>query len=105
MQGISEAFTLNNAWKNLRAQAVADGYAGNFIITEGVIMNFNATVMYLHFSSNGATNPATTTDGIPLSNDAAVGPSSSFTLPKGTDISLVWMHTTGNQTIKYSLIG
>lgn len=86
-------------------QARADGYKGPQIIQEGTVLNFNATVAYLHFHTSGSTNPTTAADGLPLSTDSATAPSSVYTLPQGTDLATTWIHTAGNQTIKYSVMG
>lgn len=102
---ITEAFTLNNAWKNLLTQAVADGYTGSHIVTEATILNYNATVAYVHLTSDGATNPTTAADGLPIGTNTGTAPVSYFTCPEGTDIATVWVHTAGNQTIKYSIVG
>lgn len=104
-KSITESFTLNNAWKNLYTQALADGYTGSAIVKEATVMNFNATVAYLHVTSDGGANPATPGDGMPLSNSTAAAPSSTFTLPPGTDIAGVWIHTAGNLTLNYVVIG
>lgn len=101
---ITETVSING-WKNLRAQAVADGYTGSFVIRQGTIVNFNDTVAYLHLTKDGATNPSTASDGLPLSKDATVAPSSAYTLPPGTDIATVWINTGSALNIKYSLVG
>ena len=100
----TEAFTLNNAWKNLWVQALADGYDGNPIVKSLTVINFNATVAYLHFHDDGATAPTTAADGIPLSSDTLTAPSSSFT-QEDVDLATTWVHTGGNLTIKYSITG
>lgn len=100
----TESFTLNNAWKNMWTQALADGYDGNPVVKNLTVLNFNTTVAYLHFHDSGSTNPTTAADGLPLSSDTTVAPSSAFT-QEDVDLSTVWVHTAGNQTIKYSIIG
>lgn len=103
-KGLSEAFTLNNAWKNLWTQAVADGWDGSPSVKSLTVVNFNATVAYLHRHSSGSTAPTTAADGLPISSDTAVAPSSAITLDK-VDLATTWVHTGGNQTIKYMIEG
>jgi hypothetical protein len=101
---VTETFALSNAWKNMWTQATADGYVGSPIVKELTVMNFNATVAYLHFHTSGSTNPTTAADGLPLSNDTAVAPSSAYTA-ENVDLSTTWVHTAGTQNIKYAVIG
>ena len=103
-RAVTEAFTLNNAWKNIGTQAVADGYVGNPVVKSVTILNFNATVAYVHAHTSGSSNPTTAADGLPISSDTTVAPSSAITL-EDVDIHTVWVHTAGNQTIKYQVIG
>ncbi len=103
-RAVSETFTLNNAWKNLWTQAVADGYVGNPVVDSLTVVNFNSTVAYLHFHTSGSTNPTTAADGLPLSSDTATAPSAAFSV-ENIDLSTVWVHTAGNQSIKYAVIG
>jgi hypothetical protein len=102
-KAVTEAFTLNNAWKNLGVQAIADGYTGSLVAKSVTVLNFNATVAYVHFHTSGSTNPTTAADGLPIASDSAVAPSSAFTA-ENVDINTIWVHTAGNQTIKYSVI-
>jgi len=94
-----------NGFKNLWTQAQADGYTGTPIIREGTVLNFNSTVAYLHLHTTGATNPTTGADGLPIGTDSATAPAAGFTLPEGTDITTVWIFTSGAQNIKYAIIG
>ena len=94
-----------NGFKNLYTQAKADGYVGSSIIREGTVLNFNSTVAYLHLTADGANNPATGTDGLPLGTSSATAPAAGFELPMGTDIATVYIYTTGAQNIKYSIVG
>lgn len=94
-----------NGWKNLLVQARADGYTGNAIIREGTVLNFNATVAYLHLTGNGTTNPSTGADGLPIGTTAATAPAAGFTLADGVDIASVWIFTSGAQDIKYTVVG
>jgi hypothetical protein len=102
--GRTESFTLNNAWKNIGTQAIADGYDGHMVVRELTLLNFNATVAYVHSHESGTTEPTTAADGMPISSDTAVAPSSAYTL-FDADLRLVWVHTAGNQTIKYLIVG
>jgi hypothetical protein len=105
-KSFTEAFTLNNAWKNLGVQARADGYTGSSVIKCGVVQNNNATVAYVHATENGATNPSTAADGMPIGTTSSTAPNgASIVLDEGTDIDTTWIHTAGNQTIKYSITG
>lgn len=105
-KSVTEAFTLNNAWRNLGVQARADGYTGSLTVKGGVIQNNNATVAYVHATENGSTNPSTPADGMPIGTTSSTAPNgASIILDEGTDIDTVWIHTAGNQTIKYSLTG
>lgn len=101
---ITEAFTLNNAWINLGTQARTDGYIGSSVVKSATVLNFNATVAYVHNHTSGSTNPSTAADGLPISTDTANSPSSAITF-EGVDINTLWVHTAGNQTIKYTIIG
>jgi hypothetical protein len=92
-----------NGWINLYTQAKADGYQGSPIVRSGTILNQNATVAYVHVTANGATNPATGADGLPIGTASA--PSAAFNLDKGTDLAGVWIFTSGAQDIKYEVIG
>jgi hypothetical protein len=103
-QQVTELVSVSG-WKNLWVQAVADGYQGSPIIKSGAVINFNATTAYLHITNNGSTNPATGTDGLPLSSTAANAPSSAYTLPNGTDLAGVWIFTSGAQDIRYTVTG
>lgn len=94
-----------NGWKNLLIQARTDGYLGSAIVQSATVMNFNATVAYVHATSSGSTNPATGADGLPIGTTAGTAPSASFTFPAGTDIGMVWIFTSGAQDIKYAVIG
>lgn len=100
MYGKTDTFTLNNAWKNLLAQAVADGYDGPAVAFL-TITNFNDTVAYLHFGSS--TQPATPAEGLGLSKDPTVGPGSNFSPPVPVDLSKTWIHTAGNQSFVYGV--
>lgn len=103
--GKTESFTLNNAWKNMGSQAYAtDGYDGHPVVKSITILNFNATVAYVHTHDSGSTNPTTAADGLPISSDTATAPSSAITL-EDVDINTLWVHTAGNQTIKYLIVG
>lgn len=93
-----------NGWKNLLTIARAAGYEGNSIVLEATVLNLNATVAYLHITSNGATNPDTASDGLPIGTDTTA-PLAYYTLPKGSDIAGVWINTSGAQNIHYSIIG
>jgi hypothetical protein len=101
-RAVTETFTLNNAWKNLWTQAVADGYVGSPVVKSLTVVNFNSTVAYLHFHTSGSTNPTTAADGLPLSSDVAVAPSAAFS-QEDVDLSTTWIHTAGNQSIKYAV--
>lgn len=94
-----------NGWLNLLAQARADGYSGQAIIKGGVVVNPNATVAYFHATDNGATNPSTGADGLPFGTTSSTAPSAAIALVPGTDISCVWIFTSGAQDIKYGIIG
>lgn len=64
-------------------------------------------IAYADDTSEGLTDDATSTitvegndpatEGLPLSTDTAEAPSSTFTLPKGTDLNTVWLYTTAEQ--------
>lgn len=103
-QSITKPVALNNSWVNIGDQAVTDGYTGNMIIEEGTILNLNATVAYVHITPT-KTQPSTASDGLPIGTTSSTAPNSFFTLPEGTDIRCVYVHTAGNQTIKYSITG
>jgi hypothetical protein len=103
-RNVTEAFTLNNAWKNIGTQAIADGYLGTNVAKSVTILNFNATVAYVHAHTSGSTNPTTAADGMNISSDTTNSPSSAITL-EDVDINTVWVHTAGNQTIKYMVLG
>lgn len=92
-----------NGWINLYTQAKTDGYTGRPIVKDGTILNQNAIVVYVHITGNGATNPATGADGLPIGTASA--PSAAFTLAEGADIAGVWIFTSGAQDIKYQIQG
>lgn len=97
-----------NGWMNLWTQAQADGYTGTPIIAGGTILNFNATVAYVHALATGAgTSPsgATGADGLPIGTTASTAPAAGVELLPGTDIAGVWVFTSGAQDIKYSIVG
>lgn len=100
----TETFGIANGWINLGTQAKADGYQGSPIAKSVTVVNFNATVAYLHLTDNGATNPTTAADGLPLSSDVAVAPSAAFSAGN-VDINTIWIHSAGTQNIKYAVIG
>lgn len=102
-RAVTEAFSLNNAWKNIGTQAAADGYSGSLVAKSVTVLNFNSTVAYVHAHTSGSTNPTTAADGLPVSTDTANSPSSAITL-ENVDIHTLWVHTAGNQTIKYMVI-
>jgi hypothetical protein len=102
-KNVTETFTLNNAWKNLLTQAVADGYTGSSVVKSLTVINFNSTVAYLHFHTSGSANPTTAADGFPLSNAAGTAPGAAFT-QENVDLATTWVHTAGNQSIKYCVI-
>ena len=103
-RAVTELFALSNAWKNIGTQAVADGYVGNPVVKSVTILNFNSTVAYVHLHPSGSTNPTTAADGLPISSDTAVAPSSAITF-EDVDINTLWVHTAGTQNIKYAVVG
>lgn len=84
-------------------QAKTNGWDGSPQVRKLTIVNFNATVAYVHTHSSGAANPTTAADGLPLSNDTTVAPNSAITL-EDVDLATTWVHTAGNQSIKYSIL-
>lgn len=92
-----------NGWINLYTQAKTDGYTGSPIVRDATIINQNATVAYVHVTSDGATNPSTGADGLPIGTASA--PSAAFSVVAGADIAGIWIFTSGAQDIKYHIQG
>lgn len=101
-RGLSATFTLNNAWKNLWTQAESDGWDGGPQVKRLTIVNFNTTAAYVHRHTSGSTNPTTAANGLPLSSDTTVAPSSTITY-ENVDLATTWIHTAGNQSISYQV--
>jgi hypothetical protein len=103
-RAVTETVAFANGWKNMYTQALADGYTGSQICKSFTVLNFNATVAYVHFHTSGSTSPTTAADGLPLSSAAGTAPGAAYTA-EGVDLATVWVHTAGTQNIKYAVIG
>lgn len=90
--------------KNLLSLLVAAGYAGSAILTiGGFLQNMDAAAdIYIHFTDTNLTAPATNTDGIPFGPTAGLSPG--YELPRGTDLSTVWLYPSAGTIIVNAVI-
>lgn len=96
-----------NGFTNLLAALVTAGYDGPaLLIHDGsVLQNMDGAVdCYLHLTGNSASAAGLTgTDGIPFGQ--AVGISPAYSLPKGTDLSTVWLYSASSITVNAAIRG
>ncbi len=93
-----------NGWARLRDVLVAAFPAFNGMYAkELTVVNNNAGVAYLHFTDSGA-QPATASDGLPLSNVSTDAPGMAFTA-EGVDLASAWINTPGAQNITIAVNG
>lgn len=103
---ISDAYTVGGTGANITlTQIIKNGNDGT--------LNIDINADDAGSTSTGVTNDATSdnttagvaagTEGLPLATDTAVGPSSAFTLPKGTHLGTVWVYTASSLNITFSV--
>lgn len=89
----SNSLSFNSGFTNLLGRLVEGGYTGDArLIYDGSSLLFDDDVnppLYLHFAPSNQSPPAPGTSGIPIGGDAGAAPV--FVLPKGTDLSNVWI--------------
>jgi hypothetical protein len=90
---------------NALALFTTEGYSGPAILgTEGTIYNADpAVALYLHFTDSNAVEPDEGADGLPVGG--ADAPSSSYTLPKGTDLSTTWFSSESAIDVNFGVQG
>jgi hypothetical protein len=100
--GFTDSLTVNGK-KNLFTLLKAAGYADSARVeTEATIYNTSVSVAcYLHFSTSNETEPGGTTNGLPILTGA---PSGAFSLPKGADLSLIWLYTASSISVTVGVI-
>lgn len=95
-----------DGWVNLLDALEAEDYTGaTRPLGEATVLNFNNTACYLHYGGSRTNNPATGTDGLPLSKDSAAAPSSAFAIPKGVDLATVWLYAASAVDVKIAVSG
>lgn len=90
-----------DGWVNVWSQLRSLGYTGNPIVKSVTVANTSATAAYLHFTSDGATQPSTAADGLLISS---AGPGMSFT-QYDCDLATTWLNTAGVVNINFSVVG
>jgi hypothetical protein len=91
--GFSKPLALTGpGFTNLYAAMQAAGFTEGPIAQGRVVLQDmdGATDCYIHFNSTRLVAPSTGTDGIPFG--PAAGSSPVYNLPKGTDLSTVWLY-------------
>lgn len=98
--GFSKPLALTGpGFTNLYAAMQTAGFTGHPIAHGAVVIqNMDpATDCYIHFNQTRLVAPPTGTDGIPFG--PALGASVVYNLPKGTDLSTVWLYCASNITV------
>jgi hypothetical protein len=101
--GFSKPLALTGpGFTNLYAAMQAAGFTSHPIAHGQVVLQDmdNATDCYIHFNGTRLVAPSTGTDGIPFGPTA--GASVVYNLPKGTDLSTVWLYCASNITVNCS---
>lgn len=95
-----------NGTNNLLTLMVAQGYAGSGKISYLHISNISTTVpSYVHFTSDGATAPATGTNGLPVVTAGAQYPTGILEVNGNVDLATTWIHTTSSIVVKVAVAG
>jgi hypothetical protein len=92
-----------NGFTTLFALMQTAGYTGHPIAHGNVVLQDMDAALdcYIHFNTTRLVAPSTGTDGIPFGPTA--GASVVYTLPKGTDLSTVWLWSVSAITVNCSL--
>jgi hypothetical protein len=97
----------HSGFTNLLRRLVEGGYTGDArLIYDGSLLMFDDDVsppLYLHVAPSDQSPPAPGSIGVPIGGNT--GAASVFVLPKGTDLSNVWIfNPSGDQNLTVSIV-